>query len=38
MGGRAIQTHKGLFLHHFLRLYRTEEQCEGALEKSRWPD
>jgi len=34
----AIQFQKGLSLRQFLRLYGTEEQCEAALEKARWPD
>jgi transposase-like protein len=34
----SIQFQKGLSLPAFLRLYSTEEQCEAALEKARWPD
>jgi transposase-like protein len=34
----AIQFQKGLSLPAFQRLYSTEEQCEAALEKARWPD
>lgn len=34
----AIQFQKGLSLRQFLRLYGTEEHCEAALEKARWPD
>jgi hypothetical protein len=34
----AIQFQKGLFLPEFQWLYGTEEQCEAALEKARWPD
>ena len=34
----AIQFQKGLSLSEFQRLYGTEEQCEAALEKARWPD
>lgn len=34
----AIQFQIGLSLRQFLRLYGTEEQCEAALEKARWPD
>jgi transposase-like protein len=35
---RAIQFQKGLSLSEFQRLYGTEELCEAALEKTRWPD
>ena len=38
MSRSAIQFQKGLSLPEFLRLYGTEEQCEAALEKARWPD
>lgn len=38
MARSAIQFQKGLSLRQFLRLYGTEEQCEAALEKARWPD
>ncbi len=38
MARRAIQFQKGLSLPSFQRLYGTEEQCEAALEKARWPD
>ena len=34
----AIQFQKGLSLPAFQRLYGSEEQCEAALEKARWPD
>ena len=33
-----IQFQQGLSLPEFQRLYGTEEQCEAALEKVRWPD
>lgn len=32
-----IQFQAGLSLNQFLSRYRTDEQCEAALEKSRWP-
>jgi transposase-like protein len=38
MARSAIQFQKGLSLSEFQRLYGTEEQCEAALEKARWPD
>ena len=38
MARNAIQFQKGLPLSEFQRLYGTEEQCEAALEKARWPD
>jgi transposase-like protein len=38
MARRAIQFQKGLSLSEFQRLYGTEELCEAALEKTRWPD
>ena len=38
MARSTIQFQKGLSLRQFLRLYGTEEQCEAALEKARWPD
>lgn len=38
MALNAIQFQKGLSLPEFQRLYGTEELCQGALEKSRWPD
>ena len=38
MARNAIQLQKGLSLPEFLRFYGTEEQCEAALEKARWPD
>jgi hypothetical protein len=34
----VIQFLTGLSLREFLRCYGTEEQCEAALEKARWPD
>jgi hypothetical protein len=34
----AIQFQKGLSLSEFHRLYGSEENCEAALEKARWPD
>jgi len=37
MARSAIQFQKGLSLRQFLRLYGTEERCEAALEKARWP-
>lgn len=33
-----IQFQKGISLTRFLKDYGTEEQCEAALEKNRWPD
>ncbi|QPN67559.1 IS1595 family transposase [Synechococcus sp. CBW1006] len=38
MARNGIQFQKGLSLPEFQRLYGTEEQCEAALEKARWPD
>ena len=38
MARNGIQCQKGLSLPEFQRLYGTEEQCEAALEKARWPD
>ena len=38
MSRSAIHFQKGLSLPEFQRLYGTEEQCEAALEKARWPD
>jgi hypothetical protein len=38
MERRAIQFQKGLSLSEFQRLYGTEDLCEAALEKTRWPD
>ena len=37
MARNAIQFQKGLSLSEFQRLYGSEEQCEAALEKARWP-
>lgn len=37
MERNGIQFQKGLSLPEFQRLYGTEEQCEAALEKARWP-
>jgi len=34
----VIQFQKGLSLSEFHRLYGSEENCEAALEKARWPD
>jgi transposase-like protein len=33
-----IQLQPGLSLTRFLELYGTEEQCQAALEQTRWPD
>jgi transposase-like protein len=33
-----IQFQPGMSLSQFLELYGTEEQCEAALEQTRWPD
>jgi hypothetical protein len=33
----AIHFQKAFSLSEFQRLYGTEEQCEAALEKARWP-
>ena len=38
MSRSAIHFQKGLSLPEFQRHYGTEEQCEAALEKARWPD
>ena len=38
MARSGIQFQKGLSLLEFQRLYGTEELCEAALEKARWPD
>jgi transposase-like protein len=38
MARSGIQFQKGLSLPAFQRLYGTQEQCEAALEKARWPD
>jgi transposase-like protein len=38
MARSGIQFQKGISLLEFQRLYGTEEQCEAALEKARWPD
>jgi len=38
MARSGIQFQKGLSLPSFQRLYGTEEQCEAALEKARWPE
>jgi hypothetical protein len=37
MARNGIQLQKGVSLPEFQRLYGTEEQCEAALEKARWP-
>jgi transposase-like protein len=37
MARNRIQFQKGLSLSEFQRLYGSEEQCEAALEKARWP-
>lgn len=34
----GIQFWKGLSLPEFQRLYGSEEPCEAALERARWPD
>jgi len=33
----GIQMQKGLSLPEFIQLYGTEQQCEAALQKVRWP-
>ena len=33
-----IQFQPGMSLSQFLELYGTEEQCEAALEQTRWPN
>ncbi len=33
-----IQFQPGLSLPQFMELYGTEEKCEAALEKARWPN
>lgn len=38
MGKNRIQMQKGLSLDQFSNTYGTEEQCEAAVEKSRWPE
>ena len=38
MSRSAIQFQKGLSRPQFQRLYGTEELCEAALGKARWPD
>jgi transposase-like protein len=38
MARSAIQFQKGLSLPAFQRLYGSEERCEAAWEKARWPD
>ena len=38
MARSGIQFQKGLSLPEFQRFYGTDEQCEAALEKARWPD
>lgn len=38
MSMNRIQFQQGLSLPEFQSLYGTEEQCEAALEKARWPD
>jgi hypothetical protein len=38
MARSGIQFQKGLSLPLFQRFYGTEDQCEAALEKARWPD
>lgn len=38
MARSPIQFQRGLSLSEFQRLYGTEEQCEAAMEKARWPD
>jgi transposase-like protein len=38
MARSAIQFQKGLSLSKCQRLYGTEEQCDAAMEKARWPD
>jgi hypothetical protein len=38
MAWSAIQFQKGLSLPEFQRLYGTEDRCEAALKKARWPD
>ena len=38
MARNRIQFQKGLSFREFNALYSTEEQCEAALEKMRWPD
>ncbi|NEV60980.1 transposase, partial [Thiorhodococcus minor] len=37
MAQNQIQFQKGLSLQQFLADYGTEEQCEQALERWRWP-
>lgn len=38
MGKNNVQMQIGLSLDQFSSTYGTEEQCEAAVEKSRWPD
>ena len=38
MACHAIQFQKGLSLSELQELYGTEDLCEAALEKKRWPD
>jgi len=38
MARNPIQFQKGFSLRKFHELYATEQQCEAALEKMRWPD
>ncbi len=38
MPKNKVQFQRGLSLHHFQRSYRTEDQCQRALLKSRWPN
>ncbi len=38
MGKNNIQMQPGLSLSQFIDKYGTEEKCEDALEKSRWPE
>ena len=38
MARNRIQFQPGMSLSQFLELYSTEEQCEAALEKARWPN
>jgi transposase-like protein len=38
MGRNRIQFHEGLSFPQFNALYDSEEKCEAAMEKARWPD
>lgn len=38
MAANRIQFQKGLSQPQFMELYGTEEKCEAALEKARWPE